>query len=307
MKTRILFIFLITSVLFLFLTLTVVAQGSTIEGSSQVIPPDKESGRFVSDLSQIHQNGIVLGYTSEITYTPAVTIYLPIVLKDYAGCYTIPTLLSPAIGSTLSTINPLFSWDSGNDPTATAFRMQVALDVDFTQIRSDLWSGGATGIEEFRFASNYNSATIYYWRAWLMCGETQGQYSEVWSFTTGSGGTILPAPTLIAPDNGSTVPTTTVTLQWAIVPDALEYIVHWRQDGWGGYYYQWVNDTQYSIHLLNNTTYEWWVTARNDYALGTNSATWHFTTPVGSSAVSPQDFLHSFVIEERDARITFER
>lgn len=152
---------------------------------------------------------------------------------------------------------------------------------------------------QFRFPWNFQPATTYYWRAWLLCGEIAGPYSEVWSFTTGSGGTILPAPTLIAPANGSTLPSLSVTLQWSAVDGAVEYLVHWRKAGEGGYTYSWVTDTQKEIRWLEpQTSYEWWISARNDYAIGNDSETWQFTTPAESSLTSPQGLDCYLVVEE---------
>ena len=243
------------------------------------------------------------GVVSADSSTPAFTTYLPAVFKNYGSCSTIPTLLSPANGSDLNTLIPLFQWDSGNDPNATALRLQVATDPDFTYTVMSLWYVGGTGVGQFRFPHNLDPATTYYWRAWLLCGETEGPYSEVWSFTTGSGGTILLAPTLIAPANGSTLPS--VTLQWSAVDGTVEYLVHWRKVGQGWYTYTWVTDTQREISWLEaNTSYEWWVSARNDYAIGDDSETWQFTTPAGSSSMSPQYLDRRFAVEECDGVTT---
>jgi hypothetical protein len=111
-----------------------------------------------------------------------------------------------------------------------------------------------------------------------------------------------------APANGSTVPTTTVTLQWSSVSGAVEYLVHWREVGEGGYTYRWVNDTQTTISRLSaNTTYEWWISARNDYAIGADAEIWQFTTPAGALSLPSQDVNHDIiVIEYDDTSATFE-
>jgi hypothetical protein len=225
------------------------------------------------------------------------TIFLPLVLQNYGACSTIPILLSPTNGSNPSTIAPLFRWDGGNDPRVTWAILQVAKDPGFTQDVSGVWYGGdITGVQEFRFPENLAPATTYYWRARPRCGEIMGPYSEVWSFTTGTGGTILPAPALVAPGNGSSVPGMPVTLEWAPVSGAVEYLVRWRQEGSGGYAWDWATDTQFIPGLYPSTTYEWWISARNEYAIGTDSEIWQFTTPAGS--LSSPDENETFVLED---------
>lgn len=226
-------------------------------------------------------------------------LYLPIINNSQTTqttCAVPPILLGPANNSNLSTISPLFQWDSGNDPDATAFRLQLATDSNFTQLVTSLWSSGTSGPRDFRFAGNFESSTTYYWRAWLECDQTDSPYSDVWSFTTGSGGIVLPGPGLIAPANGSIMPSSPVTLQWSPVGDALEYLVRWRQLGYGGYTYSWVDGTERDVNWLDpNVVYEWWTSARNDYAIGADSATWQFTSPSTTSLMWSQGVPDGFV------------
>lgn len=98
-----------------------------------------------------------------------------------------------------------------------------------------------------------------------------------------------------------------MNLQWSPVSGAIEYLVHWREAGYGGYFIRSVSATQTTISWLEaNTTYEWWISARNDYAIGTNSETWRFTTPAGSSSLSPQNLNRNSVEEDGSATIVFE-
>ena len=161
---------------------------------------------------------------------------------------------------------------------------------------NSLWYGSGQGAGQFRFAQNFDPATTYYWRALLECGEgIQGPYSEVWAFTTGSGGIVLPAPNLITPANGTTIPATSATLQWSSVSGAVEYRVHWRKTGTGGGTHQKTPYTQTTITGLSpNTTYEWWSAARSDYAWSNESAHWTFTT--GASGPSASLDLSSFSV-----------
>lgn len=261
--------------------------------------------------SDSYVSAIQVAATSAYSYTqfepPLTKVYLPVVLSTSGSCATIPTLLSPANGSSLDTIIPLFQWDNGNNPSVTGLRLEIAKDASFTQYVNSLWSGGSPGIHEFRFSHNLDPATTYYWRAWLMCGEAQGPYSEVWTFTTGSGGTILPAPALSVPANGSTLPSLPVTLQWSAVSGAEGYLVRWRKVGSGGYSYSWRDETQITIGgLSTDTTYEWWVSARNNYAVGADSATWQFTTPSQVSSLSPENLNYGSIAEEEGTTDIFE-
>ncbi len=210
---------------------------------------------------------------------PMVSLYLPLIGTGPRPCSVPPTLVSPANGSSLDTLIPLFEWNSGNDPAATIFLLEVARDPGFTQVVSSLGYGSGQGPGNIRFWTNFDPATTYYWRAWLMCGQdVESPSSEVWTFTSGSGGTILPAPNLVAPTNETLLPGIDTTLQWEAVAGAVEYQVQWRKIGGGGYV-QFTNNLIYTPYaLIAGTSYEWWIAARNDYAWGTNSALWNFTT-----------------------------
>jgi hypothetical protein len=210
---------------------------------------------------------------------PPFSLSLPLIMTGPRPCSVPPTLVSPANGSSLNTLIPMFEWNSGNDPSATQFMMYVAHDPGFTQVVSSLGYGSGQGPGNNRFWTNFDPASTYYWRAWLMCGEgIESPYSEVWTFTSGSGGTILPAPDLVAPANGTLLPGIDTTLQWSAVAGAVEYQVQWRKTGGGGYV-QFTNSLQYNPYaLIAGSSYEWWSAARNDYAWGPNSALWNFTT-----------------------------
>jgi hypothetical protein len=196
-----------------------------------------------------------------------------------AGCSTRPTLMSPANGSALDTLIPLLQWDSGNDPNATELRLDISLDSEVMDHVYGLRSRSrAQGMNEWRINMNLDPATVHYWRAYLMCEDIQGPYSDVWSFTTGSGGTILPGPSLLSPADGSTLAGTEATLEWSSVSGAVEYWVWYSGGGWDRG--RLVQDTQATLSLSPNTSYEWWVQARNDYALGNESSHWQFATGV---------------------------
>ncbi|CAG0931292.1 hypothetical protein TFLX_02072 [Thermoflexales bacterium] len=229
----------------------------------------------------------LLNHTAEITFTPAVTVYLPTIFQNYTSCTTIPALLSPATGTTLNTLVPLFRWDSGNDPGATEFRYETSKDVTFDTTYGFRSRYDAQGIHEYRFSENFDPGTTYYWRAYLMCGEAPGPYTAVWTFTTGSGGTLPPGPNLVSPANGTLVAGTSVTLRWSPLAEAVEYTVYRKKAGSSTIFWK-VNNTEFTLSGLSpNTPYEWWIKARNEYAWGAESPHWFFTTgPSGSVIIS---------------------
>lgn len=207
-------------------------------------------------------------------------VYLPVISRGGSACGHAPTLIAPANGSNLNTITPLYQWDSGYNPQVDIFRLEVALDPGFTDIRANLFWWGQQGFGDFRFSRNLDPATTYYWRTFLMCGDVQGPYSQVWSFKTGSNGVILPPPALVAPPDGSTTPGIDVTLDWSPVNGSIEYLWRVRMVGDTGYTYGWTTDTQREINWLDpGLEYEWWVSGRNDYAIGADSQTWQFSLP----------------------------
>jgi hypothetical protein len=222
------------------------------------------------------------------------------------GCLTAPTLLGPPDGGTLDTRIPLLQWDSGNNPNATAVHLEIWRDPELTDWAYGFGSSYDTqGVHEFRLNMNLDPATTHYWRGYLTCGITQGPYSALWSFTTGSGGTILPAPELIAPANGTTLPGTTAIVEWSPVAGAVEYWVWFSGGGSDRGTPTW--DTQDTLSLSPNTTYEWWVQARNDYALGTESDHWQFTTGASASSL-PSDPSSPYYIygQSEDTTTIFE-
>jgi hypothetical protein len=206
-----------------------------------------------------------------------------------ASCLTVPTLLAPADGATLTTIAPLFQWNLHTDPAATGMYMQVSLNAGFSSLVTSMNSSQQTGVGSYRWGDNFAPATTYYWRARLVCGGEYSLYSEPRSFTTGSGGVLLPAPAPVAPFDGATVPlgSRPARLSWSPVAGAEEYQVERIVVGQLGSYIYYRTETDLDLYYLDeNTTYEWWVKARNAYGYGSESA--------------PRQFRQNLVLESGD-------
>ena len=293
MKARLFIVFALGVGLLLLLAWVVAAQGM----------PDKLTGAIHAS-----RQPMALNATPEFTFTPAFTVDLPIILggpgQAAAPCSVAPTLLSPADGSALDTLIPRLRWYVGTHEKVTQARMQLALDVGFTQVQVTFVFGGASGEVGALMSRNLEPATTYYWRAWSVCEDVLSPYSDVRSLTTSSGGVLLPAPILVAPANGTTVPSTTVTLEWSAVNGAVEYLVSW-QVGISGRRYTWTSGTQHQLTGLDpSTPYNWWVTPANDFAFGEASATWQFLTPAISTAGAPAPPGQTPAWEEDDVIFT---
>ena len=218
-------------------------------------------------------------------------LFLPVIFKPPASCESTPTLIGPADESNLDTLIPLFTIDPSGNPLATKFKFHISIDPGFTS-PYPTFSIPITNPDpfEFRLFENLNQNTTYYWRAWHICDGVDGPFTEIWSFTTGFGGIILPAPSLIAPANGSTLTSLPETFEWTSVSGAIDYVLRLSKVGFSGDIVYLRTETQVNIDGLDpDTTYEWWVAARNDYAVGDPSAVWQFNTPSGTSSQLQED------------------
>lgn len=203
--------------------------------------------------------------------------------------FTSPMLIEPIGDVTLETITPLFRWDIDEDMVLDGIwvNIEVATDPDFNNIVERLGFGYETGQDsmgEFRFPTNLSSATDHYWRGQLGCRLADldpSPYSPTASFTTGSTGEVPSNPDLVSPADGSTVWTGPVTVEWLPVDGATEYLVRWG-DLDCCYRFVWTSDTKTTFEADTGGTYDWWVSGRNDYAIGPDSDIWqvNVTVPV---------------------------
>lgn len=203
------------------------------------------------------------------------------------SCSTAPTLISPANGSNPDTLIPTFQWDNGNPSQVTEVNLLLLLHPDDFPNDWVYWvtSYDSSFNEERYDVKNLAPATTYYWKVWLKCAEIESPHSEMWSFTTGSDGIILPAPTLISPADGSEIwsKDLPVTLRWSELTGAAEYkvtLMKWNAGYWVVDWSTIVTGTEAIIpnQLTQNSSYKWSVQPINNYALGAKSAEWTFET-----------------------------
>lgn len=113
-----------------------------------------------------------------------------------------------------------------------------------------------------------------------------------------AGGTILPSPILISPANGGSISPSNPILNWNAVAGAVAYHITLHdmdRDYWYG-----IDVTTPPTNLAwppldPITHYEWYVEARNNYAWGTSSAIWQFTTTTGSTLLTRSESDIDFV------------
>jgi hypothetical protein len=203
--------------------------------------------------------------------------YLPLVVKPPA-CSVAPTLSRPQ--GLLNTLVPTLSWQDRPLRVISSI-IEIATGPDFTPEQNYYRARPLVGSSFTRLPYNLEPATTYYWRVRFVCKDTESPNSEVWSFTTGSDGVLLPAPTLFAPPNGYVSPLRSPTLLWNRVEGAHEYIVRYRPVGATDYNYTFSYSPEPRARISElqpNTTYEWWVATLSDYGYGQDSERWTFTT-----------------------------
>ena len=201
-----------------------------------------------------------------------------------------PKLLAPADDAQLDTLIPYLQYDFGAALSKGGCAC-LALGTTPTPAQCTasfmLGEGSDHGLVP---ALNLLPNTLYYWRVGLYTeNRVSILWSAVWSFKTGSGGTLPPAPKLTSPTDGSTVTvtssgTTSVTFKWQAVPGAVGYILYIHALGSQPMTVtEMTSSTQLVeehlssyVHAGYGQHYEWWVVARNLYAWGTSSPAWDF-------------------------------
>ncbi len=224
-----------------------------------------------------------------IAWTAPFTHYLPLVQRHELPCFRAPRLISPTNGSLLDTLIPVLTYMRGS--TVVSYTtITIADNPQFNRpVQRYSSYGGKIGPRQLMLFFNLEPATLYYWRVQDVCEGTKSPYSQVYSFTTGSGGVILPGPTLISPISGTVGVGQRITLTWQSMTDAIGYQVWVRRVGSGGSRIYFTSDTSQVVRNRKpNTTYEWYVKAYNAYAYGEPSEVWRYTT--GAFDVSQEDW-----------------
>lgn len=227
-------------------------------------------------------NNLVYGNEINEVRQTEFSIFLPLIKNgDYEPCSIPPELIAPENGSDLDNLVPFFTWNNGYDPSILRVIFELSDDPTFDPyIPSDFRAWYRIqykpGEQSIRLSRNLNEGLTLYWRVSFECDEGNILFSEIWSFTTPEGGSTLPAPQLLAPENGSTLEAAPVNLEWEAVPGAEEYQLVLKAASWTRWIF--INDTHYTIDesWLEPGIMEWSVATLNDYAIGEQSEWWSF-------------------------------
>lgn len=267
---------------------------STASQAGSTTRAEKRSG-FSAILRIVLMFGLLLGlaalFSGPAAARPAAqgpldeTIYLAVVWDTLSGP------ISPVNGAVLNTLIPelQFWWNAEVDA-----RGCLAYDTSPAP-RCNLWFWRDGGLESFQPWENLAPATKYYWRVGTIVNDDTAHpiWSKEWSFTTGSRGTILPAPTLVSPANNVAIPQSSLILSWNPVAGAEEYALWvYSPTEYRNTIYHSTGTSKDFRFVIGNTwkkdiPYQWYVTVRNDYGWSVDSARRNFTlTSVNSPGLS---------------------
>lgn len=193
---------------------------------------------------------------------------------------SVPVLLSPPNGSTLTSDSVSGSWTPSSN--ADSYTLQLASDEAFTEDVETVADLATTG---YLFAG-LDNATAYYWRVKAVNGVGESAYSDPFIFTTA----LLPGvPVLVSPAQAQTVTSVDVLLDWNAVALATSYDVQVATNSGmtGGLQeFPGVTDTEQALSgLTPGQTYYWRVRSNGDSGTSSWSGIRSFT--ILNYAVAP--------------------
>ena len=198
-----------------------------------------------------------------------------------------PTLAAPGNNATNISTSPLLVWNTANG--ASTYGLQVSTQSNFASTIISQTGIGATQKQ----ISGLSSNTVYYWRVNAANSGGTSSWSDVWSFTSATGGDSLPpaTPTITTPVNNQTntlldryfrcthtARATTYGLQISTSPNFTNLFVNVTG----------MQDTLYFVYnLAPNTKYYWRMNATNSYGTSGWSSVFNCTTGSTHGDVPP--------------------
>jgi len=198
-----------------------------------------------------------------------------------------PSLSEPSDGAKGVSISLKLGWIWCEQ--AKSFRLQVALDSLFTELVVD----DSTMQSNVKLVYGLSYNTRYYWQVNAKNEYGVSAYSAVWTFTT-----VVAAPLLVAPLNGATNLSTTLTLVWNASAGATQYRLQLGVDSTFGLGLVLDDSTMVDTlrtvgGLAMSTRFFWRAKAMNTEGVSSWSQVWEFETalalPVPVELVSPVD------------------
>lgn len=218
---------------------------------------------FLSSSSEIADtvgNPLSVSYTNgSVTQTP-----LP----------NAPQLTSPLTAAQNQSVNLRLDWE--DVVSAKSYRVQVATDINFTNIFLDQAKDTLSYLDVFNLANEQT----YYWRVNATNPTGTSGWSSVWNFKTIV--SIPDQPVLVSPANNSMNNPIAISFSWRKVDKATSYIFQLGNDSLFNTittYDSLLTDTLKSLSNLQfNNKYFWRVMAKNIGGLGVWSSVWSFST-----------------------------
>ncbi len=205
--------------------------------------------------------------------------------RDLPGAHTLasPQAEAPAVPIQLApfdtepgvTITPTIQWSAVQG--AGTYRMQASTTPDFTTLVADRIGLSATAVP----VEDLNTGTTYYWHVRARNGVGNSPWSPAWSFTTL--GSVMTAPTLISPADGTDDADSIVTLTWDSPEGAQTYVLQVAADsGFAAPLLRKgeIASTTEEFLPVPGAVYYWRVRALNGLGVSDWSQVWSFSSPV---------------------------
>jgi hypothetical protein len=189
---------------------------------------------------------------------------------------TAPKLTSPIDKSTIPSNNLVFNWE--NQPNSAFYRIQISTSSSFSSFVVNQTNIQGTSFE----IPKLNDNTTYYWRVRGWNGSIFSNYSQIFSFKTGSESIASLSLTLESPKNNSINQPLSTLLTWQTFNNAQSFVVEVAESNsfstpfvrQGG-----ISGSSFSLQNLKpNTKYYWRVIPIINGVNSTPSDTWIFTT-----------------------------
>jgi len=195
-----------------------------------------------------------------------------------------PTLLSPPDGKTGESTTPMLSWtfSAGSSTAATFYTVQFAKDRNFKKEPVEV-----SGISQSSCTlGQLATQETYFWRVRAYTWTDSSDWTEAWSFKTGSGR--LGAPTLLSPFDKADAPLNP-TLRWSSSVGATSYSVQvWQPQHSGAFVVNVSGLTSTSLTVLDlehKQKYYWRVRAVSPQDSSDWTPEWSFTVSSGVTDV----------------------